>query len=194
MGSRRMSSRLAAALLLLALSGAACALEVAGVNLEDKAQLEGRELVLNGAGLRKKAFFQVYVVGLYLAERKSAAAEALAAPGAKRVLIVMLRNVDADDFSEALMDGLSANHTPAEMKALEPRLKQLQEIINGIKEAKKGMRVALDGTPAGTQVLVDGKPAGAIPGEDFHRALLKIWLGDKPVQADVKRALLGEKP
>lgn len=193
MASRHFASRLAAALLLLAASGGACALEVAGVSLEDKAQLEGRELVLNGAGLRKKAFFQVYVVGLYLAERKTAAAEALAAPGAKRILIVMLRNVDADDFAEALMDGLSANHTPAEMKAFEPRLKQLQDIINAIKEAKKGMRVALDGTAAGTQVLVDGKPVGAVAGEDFYRALMKIWLGEHAVQSDVKRGLLGER-
>jgi hypothetical protein len=171
----------------------ALALEVAGVNLEEKVQVEGRELQLNGAGLRKKAFFRVYVVGLYLGEKKTVAAEALAAPGAKRVLIVMLRDVDADDFVEALMEGLSANNSAAEMKAFEPRVKQLHDIINAIKEAKKGMRVALDGTAAGTQVLVDGKPVGAIAGEDFYRALMKIWLGEKAVQADVKRALLGEK-
>lgn len=188
-----MATRMIAALLLACAAGSACALEVAGVNVDEKAQVEGRELLLNGAGLRKKAFFQVYVVGLYLAEKKASAAEALAAPGPKRVQIVMLRNVDADDFVEALMEGLSANHSAAEMKAFEPRLKQLQDIINAIKEAKKGMRVTLDGGAAGTQVLVDGKPVGAIAGEDFYRALMKIWLGEKPVQADVKRALLGEK-
>ena len=187
-----MASRLAL-LVLLCLALPAFALEVAGVNLEEKVQLEGRELLLNGAGLRKKAFFQVYVVGLYLGEKKAAAAEALAAPGPKRVLIVMLRNVDADDFVEALMEGMSANNTPADMNAFEPRLKQLRDIIDAIKEAKKGMRVALDGVAAGTQVLVDGKPVGAIAGEDFYRALVKIWLGEKPVQADVKRALLGDK-
>ena len=79
------------------------------------------------------------------------------------------------------------------MKALEPRLKQLQAIMLSMKEARKGMRITLDWTPAGTAVTVEGKPAGAaIPGEDFYRALLKIWLGDKPVQADLKGALLGE--
>jgi len=30
-----------------------------------------------------------------------------------------------------------------------------------------------------------------IEGEDFYRALLRIWLGDKPVQEDLKKALLG---
>ena len=65
-----------------------------------------------------------------------------------------------------------------------------------MKEAKKGMRITLDWVPAaGTQLTVDGKPSGApIPGEDFYRALLKIWLGEHPVQDDLKKALLGEKP
>ena len=65
-----------------------------------------------------------------------------------------------------------------------------------LKEAKKGMRITLDWlSAAGTTVTVNGKAAGLpILGEDFYRALLKIWLGDKPVQDDLKKALLGEKP
>jgi hypothetical protein len=40
--------------------------------------------------------------------------------------------------------------------------------------------------------VVEGKPAGAaIQGEDFYRGLLRIWLGESPVQADLKKALLG---
>jgi hypothetical protein len=61
-----------------------------------------------------------------------------------------------------------------------------------IKEAKKGMAIAFDWTGAGTQLVIQGKPAGRpIAGEDFYRALLRIWLGDKPVQDDLKKALLG---
>ena len=164
--------------------------EVAGVKIPD----EDQKLVLNGAGLRKRAFFQVYVIGLYLPEKRTAASEVIVSPGAKRVLIHMMRDVDAEQFSGALTDGMKDNLGEAEMKSFEPRIKQLSGIMAGMKEAKKGMRITLDWTPAGTAVTVDGKPAGAaIPGEDFYRALLKIWLGDKPVQADLKGALLGEK-
>jgi hypothetical protein len=47
---------------------------------------------------------------------------------------------------------------------------------------------------AGTVLAVNGKPAGSpIAGEDFYRALLRIWLGERPVQDDLKKALLGEK-
>jgi len=148
--------------------------------------------VLNGAGLRKRAVFQVYVISLYLPEKKAAAADAIAAPGAKRVMIHMLRDVGADQFSDALMDGMKDNHSEAEMKALEPRARQLAAIMAEMKEAKKGMRITLDWSAAGTQVTVNGKPSGApIPGEDFYRSLLKIWLGDNPVQGDLKKALLG---
>jgi len=169
----------------------AAAAEVAGVKIPD----EDQKLVLNGAGLRKRAFFQVYVIGLYLPEKKAAAADAIGAAGPKRIAIHMLRDVDADQFSGALTDGMKDNLSEAEMKALEPRVKQLVDVMASMKEAKKGMRITLDWLPAaGTQLTVDGKATGApIAGEDFYRALLKIWLGENPVQADLKKALLGGK-
>jgi hypothetical protein len=168
--------------------------EVAGVKLEEKEKVATAELVLNGAGLRKRAFFQVYAIGLYLPEKKSVVTEVIAATGPKRVAIHMLRDVDADQFSGALADGIKDNHPEAEAKKLEPRLKQLVAIMLEMKEAKTGMRITLDWLPgAGTQVTVQGRPAGApIPGEDFYSALLKIWLGEKPVQLDLKKALLGD--
>ena len=166
------------------------AAEVAGVKLEDKASVAGTELALKGAGLRKRLVFQVYAIGLYVADRK---ADPIAQGGAKRVAIHMLRNVDADEFAKALVDGMRPNHDEATMKGLEPRIAQLNAIMAGIKEAKKGMAIALDWIPgSGTQVTIDGRAAGKpIEGEDFYRALLRIWLGDKPVQDDLKKALLG---
>jgi Chalcone isomerase-like len=104
----------------------------------------------------------------------------------------MLRDVDADSFTEALTKGIRENHSEAEAKALEPRIKELAAVMAEVKQAKKGMAMALDWTGAGTQLLVQGKPAGRpIAGEDFYRALLRIWLGEDPVQEDLKKALLG---
>src|SRR5438270_11494003 len=166
--------------------------EVAGVKLDDKTRVESRELVLNGAGLRKRIIFNVYVIGLYLPEKKSDLAAILALPGPKRAAIHMLRNVGADTFTEALVDGLRANSSEAEYKSLEPRVQELSATMAQIGEAKKGMNIALDWTGSATQVVVNGKPAGKpISGEDFYRALLRIWVGDKPVQEDLKKSLLG---
>ena len=71
-------------------------------------------------------------------------------------------------------------------------LKELGAIMAGVGEAKKGMAINLDWTGAETQVLIQDQPVGKpIAGQDFYRALLRVWLGDKPVQDDLKKALLG---
>jgi hypothetical protein len=104
----------------------------------------------------------------------------------------MLRDVGADQFIDALAEGIKENHSEAQAKALEPRVKELGATMAAIKEARKGMTIALDWNGSATQLVIDGKPAGRpIEGEDFYRALLRIWLGDKPVQEDLKKALLG---
>lgn len=178
--------------LALLAAGAALAAEVAGVRLEDKTQVESRDLVLNGAGLRKRLFFNVYVIGLYVPERKNDAAGVIQQPGPKRASIHMMRDVGAEQFTEALVEGLRANHSEADFRALEPRVKELSDVMAEVKEAKKGMTLALDWTGSATRLLVNGKPTGKpIAGEDFYRALLRIWLGDHPVQDDLKKALLG---
>ena len=176
----------------LAAALSANAAEVAGVKLDDKTQVESRELVLNGAGVRKRVIFNVYVIGLYLPEKKGDPAAVLSLAGPKRVAIQMLRDVGAERFIEALVDGVRENTSEAEYKALEPRVKELSATMAQIGEAKKGMSISLDWTGAATQLVVNGKPAGKpIAGEDFYRALLRIWLGDKPVQDDLKKSLLG---
>jgi chalcone isomerase-like protein len=188
-----MVSRFALAALMFCAAPGMQAAEVAGVKLEDRTKVGASDLVLNGAGVRTRAFFKVYAIGLYLPDKKPAAADAIGAPGAKRVAIHMLRDVDAATFTEALVEGMRPNHDEATMKTLEPRIAELSSIMNELKEAKKGMMVLLDWQPgAGTVVSVDGKSRGKpIAGEDFYRALLRIWIGERPVQDDLKKALLG---
>jgi hypothetical protein len=150
------------------------------------------DLELNGKGIRKRVIFDVYEIALYLPKKTNSSEEVITSAGPKRIDIRMLRDVSAEQFSDALTDGIRANHSEAEAKALEPRIKQLAATMAEVKEAKKGMAIALEWNGKATQVVIDGKPAGAaIEGEDFYRALLRIWLGDKPVQDDLKKALLG---
>ncbi len=172
---------------------AANAAEIGGVRLEDRTRVQSTDLVLNGAGVRTRIIFDVYVLGLYLPEKRTTPDAILALPGAKRVAIRMLRDVGAEQFSSALTDGVRANHSEEEFRRLEPPLKQLAATMMELKEARKGMAITLDFAAAQTQLTVDGKAAGKpVAGEDFYRALLRIWLGDKPVQEDLKKALLGQ--
>jgi hypothetical protein len=175
--------------------GSAGAADVSGVKVDDKARVAagGPELVLNGAGVRTRLMFDVYAAGLYLAEKKSTAADALALAGPKRVSMTMMRDVGADQLADSLNEGIRLNSSAADLEKMKPQIAELLAAMNSVGTAKKGDVVTLDFVPdVGTRIGVNGKEVGKpIAGADFYRALLKIWLGDKPVQDNLKKALLG---
>ena len=176
------------------LSWNAGALEVAGVKLADSIHLGNRDLVLNGAGLRTKLFFKVYVAALYLTQKQTAANAIIADENPQRVALHMLRNLSDEQLLNAFNEAIAANHTKAEMTALEVPLKQMTEIFHVEKEIKVGDVITLDYLPgSGTQISLNGASHGTIAGDIFHRALLKIWLGENPAQDSLKLKLLGGK-
>ena len=170
------------------------AVEVAGVKFEDQTSLGNANLVANGAGLRKKAFFKVYAMVLYLTEKQADVEAVLSAKGAKRIAITLLRDLSAQQFVDALQEGVASNHSESEMAALTDRMKQFSDAMLSIGEAKTGSQVFIDFLPEGaTRLTVNGQVRGSdLAGEDFFNALLKIWIGNKPVQDELKQALLGK--
>ena len=188
-----MASRLAVLLLALSFPWAAAAAELEGVRMDEKVRVGAQELQLNGMGLRNRVFFKVYVAGLYLPQKAQSADQVLRMAGSKRVSIVMLRDVGAETFVASLVDALKDNLSEPAASALKPQVDALTGVMQKIGEAKKGMTIALDFVPgAGTAVLVNGAPQGGpIAGDEFYPALLRIWLGDKPVQEDLKKGFLG---
>lgn len=174
--------------LLLATAGQAA--EVAGVKVEDRIKVGGTELVLNGAGLRTKVFFKVYVGALY-ATQKTGSTAALIDGGAKRMSLTLMRDLDAESLFGALKDGLTANHSEAELAAIKPQVDQLGEIMNKIGSAKAGNVIDLDFSAEGLTVSFNGEGRGKVGGGSFNKAVLKIWLGDNPVDGGLKKTLLG---
>ncbi len=178
----------------LSAMNAAAAVDVAGVKFEDKVKVGAGETALNGVGMRNRAFFKVYALGLYLPQKVSSSADALAAKGPKRIAIVTLRDLTAEQFVDALIEALKKNHDEAALVALQPRIDQFRAIMMSLGNAPEKTSVNLDWLPeTGTRLIFNGAQKGAdIPGEDFYRALLRIWLGDKPAQDDLKEKLLGK--
>jgi hypothetical protein len=172
------------------LHAGAQAAEVGGVKLDERTMLGGQELVLNGAGVRTRAIFKVYVGSLYLPE-KAATVQAVLARAPRRVQLNLLRNLSADQLVDALVDGLKENNSAAELDAVKPQVDELVRIMKSFGEAKEGSVVTLDFVEGATRIAQDGASRGSIPGEPFNRALLRIWLGEHPVQADLKKAMLG---
>jgi long-chain acyl-CoA synthetase len=182
----------AASLLVVALtlSSAASAVEVAGVKVKDAATVSGEALVLNGAGLRTKVIFNVYVASLYLPAKATDLAGVLA-KGPRRVQLNMLRTLAADALIEAFNEGFKDNNNAAEMTATAAGREQMTTIMKGFGEIKEGAVVGIDYAAANTTISLNGVAKGTIAGDAFNKAMMKIWLGDKPVQGDLKKALLG---
>ena len=169
--------------------------ELEGVQLEDRVLVDGQALELNGMALRTRYYFKVYVAGLYLPQKVTSAQTAIEGAGAKRIVLVMMRDASADQFCESIEVGMANNSSEAEVDLVRPQTEALFAKIRAIGTARTGMRIVLDYSPsaAATTLFIDGAAQGApMGGADFFRALLRIWLGEHPAQADLKRMLLGQ--
>jgi hypothetical protein len=178
-----------------AVSAAPAVLAATTVHFDDTASVAGENLVLNGAGVRTKVFFKIYALGLYLADKKTTTADVLAATGARRATIIMLRDVSTEDFGKAFTDGLNANTGKDERTRFLAQTMQFGSIFGQIERLKKGDQLQFDWLPGeGTQCYLNGKKIGeAIPELAFYNAVLRIWIGDKPADYALKAALLGAK-
>jgi hypothetical protein len=180
--------------LALGLAGLAPAAEVAGVKLDDTVKVAGKELKLNGAGVRTRIVVKVYVLGLYLTEKKDTPAGVLESTGPRRFTLTMMREVTGEELGQAFMAGITANTDKTERSKFVNQLAQFGDAFVNIPQAKKGDTVTVDWLPdTGTVMYFNGKQQGE-PMKDiaFYNAILKIWLGDKAVDSSLKPALLGK--
>ena len=167
------------------------AAKVAGVELDETARLSARglQVALNGAGIRKKFVFEVYVGALYLQKKLTTVDAILNDTGAKRVLMHFLhKKVRREKLVNGWIDGFNKN-SKTDIGKLQRRLDDFNKLFTDV---KKGDVILLDYLPGkGTRVTINGSAKGAIPGADFNKALLKVWLGPKPADAKLKKAMLG---
>ncbi len=167
------------------------ATEIAGVTVPATVDAGGQSLVLNGAALRKKAVFKVYVAGLYLPAKSQDANAILAADAPRELRMQFVRDVGKDKMCEAWDESLK-NNTPDADAQLQGEFKQL---CGWMQDLKKGDVMTFSYAPAtGTTVDIAGTKKGTIAGKPFADALFKSWIGPKPGPGEgFKTALLGGK-
>ncbi|MBI5255274.1 MAG: chalcone isomerase family protein [Burkholderiales bacterium] len=170
--------------------------ETAGVKYPAAAQVGGSTLQLNGAGIRYKAIFKVYTAGLYLAAKAETTEAVIAAAGPKRMHIVMLREIDANELGKLFTRGMQDNSPREEFVKSIPGTIRMGEIFAAKKKLVAGEHFSVEYVPgAGTTVLVNGKPAAdPIREPEFFNGLLRIWLGKSPADNALKESLLGRPP
>ena len=180
--------------LLLATGVLAVPVEISGVKLDDPVDVRGTPLQLNGAGIRYKAIFKVYVAGLYLGKKAVTPEEAYAAPGPKRLTITLLRDIDPDVLNKSMTEAFENNTPIEEIAKLTPGLATIRQAFADQKKLRAGENFTIDWIPGiGTILSIKGIQQGEpFKGLEFYNALIRLWVGPRPADFKLKEALLGQ--
>ncbi len=180
-------------LVLLSLSlSPVMAKEVAGVDLPERFVREADQaaLQLNGAGIREKFFFDIYLIALYRPQPQQQVAPLLQEEALTRIdMTILYSEIGQEKFARGWEEGFAANLSQQELDAVRERLDQFKGLFGSL---HAGDHIEIDYIPEqGTRVRIKGQDQDVIPGWDFFQALLKVWLGDAPVSSSLKSGLLG---
>ncbi len=153
-------------LLACSLLASTCALaqtSVSGVRYDDSVDLRGSKIQLNGAGVRYRGPFKVYAAGLYLGKKAGAADDVMGIPGAKRVSITMLRDIDAGELGKLFTRSVEDNMDKSSFSKLIPGLMRMSQIFTDFKKLGAGESFTIDWLPGtGTVISVRGMPFSTV--------------------------------
>lgn len=152
--------------------------------------VEGKQLKLNGSGVRKKSVLRVkvYIAGLYLETGSTNPEQILAADHIRRLDLLMTHSAPRKRVIGEFRDGISQN-SPSQMKALTARL---ERFLDEMPDANEGERLSITYVPGqGTSLRGPTRNGTVIPGKDFADAVLAAWLGKAPLDHELKLRLLG---
>lgn len=168
-------------------------------------EVAGTPLQLNGTGVRQQAGGGLYTASLYLDKKLASVADILGNPGAKRLRVVMLRDVSAAEMGDLLARGMVANASEDELSRLVPALFSLGEMLGDQKKLVAGDSFQIDWQPgqgsttAMTIRIYSGASAGqsttmvqSFSQPELSGAMLRLWFGATPADPGLRKALLGQ--
>ena len=176
--------------LCMAFAGTAAARECDGVSFPEQVQAHGQTLTLNGLGLRKATIFgiKVYVGALYVPHPTADAAAILTSQQPAEVELRFVFRVGAGQLRDAWQEGFQKS-AANELPRLQSRIAQLNGWMTSVKSGQRMTFLRIPGV--GIQYSLDGAVQGTIPGDDFAKAFLAIWLGASPPSPELRTGLLG---
>ena len=187
-------NRPAALLLTVALATPALAQEVAEPKSGVKFAAKSGDMSLLGVGLRTKTMLKVkvYAVGFYVAD--SALAGPLAAHKGKTDSPAFYKDLVWGDFGKQIVMKFTRDVTADQIRGafretLEGTTK-LDQFLGYFGDTKEGQEYVITWKPGGilaTKVIGVDKPE--IADKNFAAAVFGIWLGEKPIQGDLKKGL-----
>lgn len=193
----RAARRLVMAALLTALSGVnlgpAWAATLDGQQFDDTAVLSDRTLRLNGLGLRGVAWVKAFVAGLYLPAPTRDSVQVLTMPGPKRLRLKIMLDAPSHELTKSLTSRIARNETEAAQAQMGERLTRLAGHLDSMGDLRVGDTIDIDFMPeSGIVLRLNERPIGTpVVGDDLYRSVLKIFVGDRPVDKRLKEGLLG---
>lgn len=165
---------------------------VSGIAVDRAALVGGENLMLNGAGVRTRAGFKTYVAALYLGKNVTSTADVLSLPGAKRLRIVMLRDMSSSDVGQTFTTAFNNNTASTNRSKLQPPMMGFTFAFQNVSVFKKGDVITLDWIPGvGLRTTLNNREIGSAIADDlFYRTVLSVWIGDRPAETALKTALL----
>ncbi len=154
--------------------------------------MSGTNLVLNGAGIRKKAgFLKLYSGGLYLTSKTNDARAIVNADENMNIkLHITSKLVSAKRMISAVDDGFEASLN-GDTDPIAEKIETFKSFFSN-KIVKDNVFDIAYIKGKGTVVSKNGSKVGTITGLEFKKALFGIWLGNDPVDEGLKEAMLGK--
>jgi hypothetical protein len=175
--------------LLVSLAASAVAAEEVAVELPPTLTVHGQELVLNGSGVRTYLRIPMYAGGLYLTSPSSDADAIIAAD---EPMVVRMHIIYGRLTGKQMVRAIDRGFARATGGDTEPFVDELAMLLSSLEIVTTGDVVDIYHQPGqGLGVLLNGEFKGEVDNLDFKRAVFAIWLGPDPVQAKLKRAMLG---
>ncbi|WP_298511484.1 chalcone isomerase family protein [uncultured Kordia sp.] len=178
------------AFLIVGIGAATAQHEVGSATLPDTVTFEGQELMYNGAGVRKKAWFKLYSGGLYLQQKSSNAYDIRTADESMAIkLHITSGMISSKKMINAVNDGFDKS-TKGNTAPIANKIETFKGFFSDeINDGDIFDIVYLK--DKGVIVYKNGTEKGVIPGYEFKKALFGIWLGMKPADKKLKNGMLG---
>lgn len=168
------------------------AAEIEGVGFDDRVEVGGVPLALNGLGLREVYIVKTWVAALYAPSPMRSAQALIADPGPRRLAITLLADVSIDRIARGILDALRANHDPILLASIDAQIQAFVAALRAIGPTQKGDTLVLDLADGSTRVSFNGMAVGEpIAGLLFRDALLRAFVGEQPIDAGLRQGLLG---
>lgn len=162
-----------------------------GVTLPRTIKFENKTLQLNGAGSRSKMWVEVYIQALYLSQLSQNPKEIINDNLEMSIRIeITSALVSSGKLTRAMHAGFEKSAGES-FEVLKPKMELLKNYLAD--EIKRGDVFELTYNPADSSVWVvkNGELKGKVPGFDFKKVFFGIWLGENPVDEELKNSLLG---